>query len=76
MFQLDIFTWIRFGVWMVIGYLIYFTYSIGNSTEGKRLAGKKIEEVTNKELNDNTMATILTGNEMIYSDKYTSVTYD
>lgn len=35
MFQLDIFTWIRFAVWVVIGYAIYFTYGISNSVEGK-----------------------------------------
>uniref|UniRef100_A0A1Q3F5L5 Putative cationic amino acid transporter 3 n=1 Tax=Culex tarsalis TaxID=7177 RepID=A0A1Q3F5L5_CULTA len=34
MFQLDSGTWIRFAVWIVIGYLIYFTYGIRNSVEG------------------------------------------
>lgn len=36
MFQLDVHTWIRFGVWMIIGYLIYFTYGIKQSVEGNR----------------------------------------
>ena len=34
MFQLDVFTWIRFLVWLVIGYIIYFSYGIHNSQHG------------------------------------------
>uniref|UniRef100_A0A8D8NEM7 Cationic amino acid transporter 3 n=2 Tax=Culex pipiens TaxID=7175 RepID=A0A8D8NEM7_CULPI len=34
MFQLDSGTWIRFAVWVVIGYIIYFTYGIHHSVEG------------------------------------------
>ncbi|XP_063697274.1 cationic amino acid transporter 3 [Culicoides brevitarsis] len=34
MFQLDLNTWIRFGAWVIIGYIIYFTYGIRHSTEG------------------------------------------
>lgn len=34
MFQLDAGTWVRFAVWIVIGYLIYFTYGIKHSVEG------------------------------------------
>ena len=32
MMNLPIPTWIRFGVWMIIGFFIYFTYGISNST--------------------------------------------
>lgn len=41
MFQLDGHTWIRFGVWIAVGYLIYFTYGIRKSTEGALLKSEK-----------------------------------
>ncbi|XP_075160148.1 cationic amino acid transporter slimfast [Haematobia irritans] len=33
MFQLDLGTWIRFLIWVFIGYVIYFVYGIRNSTQ-------------------------------------------
>ncbi|CAI5773116.1 high affinity cationic amino acid transporter 1 [Podarcis lilfordi] len=33
MMQLDVGTWIRFAIWMVIGLLIYFTYGMWHSVE-------------------------------------------
>ncbi|KAM9326895.1 cationic amino acid transporter 3 [Gastrophryne carolinensis] len=40
MMQLQAGTWIRFAVWMAIGFLIYFCYGIWNSTEEKNAKGK------------------------------------
>jgi len=36
MFQLDLNTWIRFLIWIVIGYVIYFCYGMRNSTQISR----------------------------------------
>lgn len=33
MFQLDLFTWVRFLIWVAIGYIIYFAYGIRNSSQ-------------------------------------------
>ncbi|XP_047501241.1 uncharacterized protein LOC125047168 [Penaeus chinensis] len=40
MFNLSPATWIRFSVWMAIGFLIYFLYGLGNSTEELKAIGK------------------------------------
>uniref|UniRef100_A0A8D0G6K3 Solute carrier family 7 member 3 n=1 Tax=Sphenodon punctatus TaxID=8508 RepID=A0A8D0G6K3_SPHPU len=42
MMQLDVGTWVRFAIWMVIGFSIYFGYGIWNSSEERNaLAGGK-----------------------------------
>ncbi|XP_037908528.1 cationic amino acid transporter 3 isoform X3 [Hermetia illucens] len=41
MFQLDVFTWIRFVVWIIVGYIIYFTYGIRKSVERKQRKEEK-----------------------------------
>jgi len=45
MFQLPTITWIRFGIWLALGLIIYFSYGIRNSrlarkaqAEGRRAA--------------------------------------
>ncbi|XP_015184081.1 PREDICTED: cationic amino acid transporter 3 [Polistes dominula] len=48
MLQLDMFTWIRFIVWMFIGFLIYLFYGISHSVQGKK---NKIEDIIMKQKN-------------------------
>ncbi|XP_025159705.1 cationic amino acid transporter 3 isoform X2 [Harpegnathos saltator] len=36
MLQLDVFTWIRFAVWLLIGFCIYGFYGINHSEQGKK----------------------------------------
>lgn len=49
MMRLNSATWIRFSIWIVIGLVIYFTYSIRNSEEKRRLQKKNrsVESSTN-----------------------------
>ncbi|XP_071446749.1 cationic amino acid transporter 2 [Hetaerina americana] len=42
MLMLDVFTWIRFGVWMIIGFCIYFFYGVKNSTANEENEERKI----------------------------------
>jgi len=59
MFQLDVYTWIRFLVWLVCGFIIYFTYGIWNSTEG---LPKSIENGV--DTNNGIGMTVVTGNDL------------
>ncbi|XP_051171592.1 high affinity cationic amino acid transporter 1-like [Leptopilina boulardi] len=46
MIQLDVNTWIRFLVWLVIGLCIYFFYGVKNSEQGKmeKLENRRLSE--------------------------------
>ncbi|XP_066260477.1 high affinity cationic amino acid transporter 1-like [Euwallacea similis] len=41
MLELDRYTWIRFVVWLIIGFLIYFCYGIRNSVEGEKFKAQQ-----------------------------------
>lgn len=58
MFQLDIHTWIRFLVWIIIGYTIYFTYGIQNSKENKKNSKFNQTEQSKNNVNAHTMQSI------------------
>ncbi|XP_055033455.2 cationic amino acid transporter 3 [Misgurnus anguillicaudatus] len=45
MMQMDGPTWIRFSVWMAIGFIIYFAYGIWNSSEAKNNSPQKFEPI-------------------------------
>ena len=52
MFQLDLNTWIRFVVWVAIGYVIYFTYGIRHSAEGHQMKLERKQRDANIGSND------------------------
>ena len=54
MFQLDINTWIRFGIWLIIGYVVYFSYGIRHSMESYRakLKANELENPNDKQTID------------------------
>ena len=36
-------TWVRFGVWLVVGLLIYFMYGRSHSVIQRRLRGERVQ---------------------------------
>ncbi|XP_048351466.1 high affinity cationic amino acid transporter 1 [Sphaerodactylus townsendi] len=50
MMQLDIGTWIRFAIWMAIGFLIYFAYGVWHSVEASYSAPTDAERSTDNNI--------------------------
>lgn len=51
MCELDLNTWIRFLAWLAIGFIIYFTYGIQHSEEGRYIKEKReVKETQEKEV--------------------------
>ncbi|KAL1491879.1 hypothetical protein ABEB36_012408 [Hypothenemus hampei] len=46
MLELDLQTWIRFVIWLAIGFLIYFFYGVRNSEEGKKMKAQQHQSTT------------------------------
>lgn len=46
MVRLDVMTWVRFGIWIAIGLLIYFSYGIRYSRQRKRESRLVLPETT------------------------------
>ncbi|XP_043560722.1 high affinity cationic amino acid transporter 1-like [Chiloscyllium plagiosum] len=61
MVMLDLGTWIRFGIWMLIGFVIYFGYGMQNSSENEQSSfspvGSDSQEKMDKMLDCNILLT-------------------
>lgn len=40
-------TWLRFGIWFLIGIVVYFLYGINHSAASKKVESEKIKAVPN-----------------------------
>lgn len=68
MFQLDYGTWARLLAWLIIGYVIYFTYGIKHSTENKK------ENTVNG--GDSTFVISMKNNQSMALDERNKSSYD
>ncbi|XP_078268624.1 cationic amino acid transporter 3-like [Rhinoraja longicauda] len=68
MVMLDLETWAMFGIWMLLGFLIYFIYGMHHSSEGQRPAQKPVDLVCKEK-----MDIMLESNTLIADEKFKEV---